>query len=43
LAENSIAISATDRAEIALFGSPKIEITKLEGESKLLKKLASKK
>lgn len=43
LAENSIAISATDRAEIALFGSSKIEITKLEGESKLLKKLASKK
>lgn len=43
LAENRIAISATDRAEIALFGSPKIEITKLEGESKLLKKLASKK
>jgi hypothetical protein len=43
LAENSIAISATDRAEIALFGTPKIEIKKLEGEAKLLKKLSSKK
>lgn len=43
LAENSIAISAKDRAEIALFGSPKIEINKLEGEAKLLKKLSSKK
>lgn len=43
LAENSIAISATDRAEIALFGTPKIEINKLEGEAKLLKKLSSKK
>ncbi len=43
LAENSIVISATDRAEIALFGSPKIEINKLEGEAKLLKKLSSKK
>lgn len=43
LAENSIVISATDRAEIALFGTPKIEINKLEGEAKLLKKLSSKK
>lgn len=43
LAENSIAISAKDRAEIALFGTPKIEINKLEGEAKLLKKLSSKK
>ncbi len=43
LAENSIAISATDRAEIMLFGTPKIEINKLEGESKLLKQLISKK
>lgn len=43
LAKNSIAISATDRAEIALFGTPKIEINKLEGEAKLLKKLSSKK
>jgi hypothetical protein len=43
LAENSIAISATDRAEIALFGTPKIEINKLEGEAKLFKKLSSKK
>jgi hypothetical protein len=43
LAENSIVITATDRAEIALFGTPKIDITKFEGESKLLKKLPVKK
>lgn len=43
LAENSIVITATDRAEVALFGTPKIEINQLEGEAKLLKKLASKK
>ncbi len=43
LAENSIVITATDRAEIALFGTPKIEINQLEGEAKLLKKLATKK
>lgn len=39
LAENSIVITATDRAEIALFGTPKIDIIKFEGEAKLLKKL----
>jgi hypothetical protein len=43
LAENSITISATDRAEIALFGTPKIEVNKFEGEAKLLKKLPVKK
>ncbi len=43
LAENSIVITATDRAEIALFGTPKIDITKFEGEAKLLKKLPVKK
>lgn len=43
LAENSIVITATDRAEIALFGTPKIEINQLEGEAKLFKKLATKK
>jgi hypothetical protein len=43
LAESSIAITATDRAEIALFGTPKIEINKFDGEAKLLKKLPSKK
>lgn len=43
LADSNIIISAADRAEIMLYGTPKIEIAKLEGEAKLIKKLAAKK
>jgi hypothetical protein len=43
LAENTIIIDATDKTEIELYGSPKIEIRKLAGETKLFKKSTSKK
>lgn len=43
LAENTIIIDATDKTEIELYGSPKIEIRKLDGEAKLLKKPTTKK
>ncbi len=43
LAENTIVIDATDKTEIELYGSPKIEIRKLAGESKLFKKPITKK
>ena len=43
LAENTIVIDATDKTEIELYGSPKIEIRKLAGEAKLLKKPTTKK
>nr|WP_314865886.1 DUF2807 domain-containing protein [uncultured Flavobacterium sp.] len=43
LAENTIVIDATDKTEIELYGSPKIEIHKLAGESKLFKKPITKK
>ena len=42
-AENTIIIDATDKTEIELYGSPKIEIRKLAGETKLFKKSTSKK
>ena len=43
LAENTIVIDATDKTEIELYGSPKIEIRKLDGEAKLFKKPTTKK
>ena len=43
LTENTIVIAATDKTEIELYGSPKIEIRKLAGEAKLLKKPTTKK
>lgn len=43
LAENTIVIDATDKTEIELYGSPKIEIRKLAGEAKLFKKPTTKK
>ena len=43
LAENTIVIDATDKTEIELYGSPKIEIRKLAGEAKLFKKPIGKK
>lgn len=42
-AENTIVIDATDKTEIELYGSPKIEIRKLDGEAKLFKKPTTKK
>ena len=43
LAENTIVIDATDKTEIELYGSPKIEIRQLAGEAKLFKKPIGKK
>jgi Putative auto-transporter adhesin, head GIN domain len=43
LAENTIVIDATDKTEIELYGSPKIEIRQLAGEAKLFKKPTTKK
>ena len=43
LAENTIVIDATDKTEIELYGSPKIEIRNLAGEAKLFKKPNAKK
>jgi hypothetical protein len=43
LAENTIVIDATDKTEIELYGSPKIEIRQLAGEAKLFKKPIAKK
>lgn len=43
LAENTIVIDATDKTEIELYGSPKIEIRQLAGEAKLFKKPTAKK
>ena len=43
LAENTIVIDATDKTEIELYGSPKIEIRNLAGEAKLFKKPTPKK
>ncbi len=43
LAENTIVIDATDKTKIELYGNPKIEIRKLDGEAKLFKKPSIKK
>ncbi len=43
LVENSIVIDATDKTKIELYGNPKIEIRKLDGEAKLFKKPSIKK
>lgn len=43
LAENNIIIDANDKTEIELYGNPKIEIRKLDGEAKLFKKPTPKK
>ena len=43
LAKNTIVIDATDKTEIELYGSPKIEIRQLAGEAKLFKKPTTKK
>lgn len=43
LAENNLNLSAIDQTKVELYGSPKIEIKKFDGESKLHKKLPLKK
>jgi hypothetical protein len=39
LAETTVSIAVGDKAELSLFGNPKIELTRFSEEAKLIKKI----